>query len=147
MSIRFMLFAAEQGFADADLQMYARDYARTECFDDRTKQADKDACDINKIVERNIASGILPQTKQVPQFMDISEMGSLQDALETVRVAGEFFMGLPSRTREAFGNDPARFVTESEDPRMFSKFQRLGLAPKDEAPPATAGGASGTVVT
>jgi len=146
-SMRFRLLAEAEGFSADDLQMWARDAARTVCKDDRAKQADKEACDINNIVRRNLESGYLPQTRQVPQFMDISEMTNLQDALEVVRVAGEFFMSLPSRTREAFGNDPAVFVEASQDPRAFPLFQRLGLAPKDEAPPATTGGASGTVPT
>jgi len=144
MSMRFRALAEAEGLSESDHQMYARDAARRECFQDRTKQADKDACDINKIVERNKATGVMPQTRQVPYFADVSEMNSLQDALEVVRVAGEFFMSLPSRTREAFGNDPTRFVMESEDPTKFGKFQALGLAPKDELAPGGGASSSGT---
>jgi len=144
MSMRFRALAEAEGMPVEDQVMYARDFARLECFDDRTTQADRDSCDINVIVKRHRESGILPQTLQVPQFRDVSEMTDLQSALDLVKEAGEYFMGLPSRTREAFGNDPARFVTESQDPRLFGKFQALGLAPKDEAAPAGGAASSGT---
>jgi len=124
-----------------------RELTSLACKDDRTKQADKDACDINIIMRRNLESGVLPMSRQIPQFADISAMGTLQEALEVVREAGEFFMSLPARTREAFRNDPAIFAQAASDPAAAGLFRELGLTPADEAPPAAAGGASGTVPT
>jgi len=147
MSMRFRALAESEGFPLEDLQMYARDFARLECKDDRTTQADKDACDITRIMRQNLESGIMPQTRQVPQFADVSDIGSLQDALQVVADAGEFFMNLPARTRDAFGNDPTQFVLESQDATKFSKFQALGLAPKDEATPAGGVASGGTGAT
>jgi len=146
MSMAFRRLAESEGFSDEDLQMYARDHARLECRDDRTNQADKDSTDIKLIVARTLQTGIAPMTRQVPQFGDISDISNLQDALDIVAEAGKFFMGLPSGTREAFGNDPAAFVMESQDPAYRRKFQDLGLTPKDEAAPggAASSGTGGT---
>jgi len=125
----------------------ARDFSRLRCKPStRTKQADKDACDINRIVRRNLESGILPQSTRVPMYGDISEIGSLQEALALVQKAGEDFAALTARQREAFGNDPMRFVQAADNPANAGLFRELGLIPAKEAPPEP-GEAPNTVPT
>lgn len=144
MSMAFRRLAEENGMADHVLHEAARDFARLVCEGDRTKQADKDACDINKIMQRNLETGILPQSRQVPIFGDASEINSLQDALGIIADAGEFFRNLPARARERFGNDPVEFVKASQDPSALPIFRELGLVPPEKEAAAPEGAAAGT---
>jgi len=124
----------------------ARDFTRVWCMDDRAKQADKDSADINVIMRRNLAAGVLPQTRQVPIFADISEIGSLQEAMEMMDGARAVFMKLDADTREAFGNDPRAFVAASQNDAMRPLFEKLGLTiAKEKAPAGSAGASGGTV--
>lgn len=91
------------------------------------KQGDR--MDITEIVRRNVESGMAPMSMRVPQFADVSNVGTLQDALELVREAGEFFSGLPGHVREYFRNDPEVFVAAAQDPRQEEAFRSLGLIP------------------
>lgn len=102
------------------------------------KQGDR--MDITEIVRRNVEGGIVPVGMRIPQFADVSNVGTLQDALELVREAGEFFAGLPAHVREAFRNDPQVFVEAAQDPSAAPLFRQLGMLPAEEAPPS--GGAS-----
>lgn len=133
MSIAFARLVEEEGIPEHEHAAVARDFTRTICRQDKTKQADKDSTDINLIVRRNLETGVMASSRQVPVFADISEITSLQDALQVVADAREFFGKLPARTREAFDNDPVVFVAQSEDEQYRAKFAHFGLIPKDEA--------------
>lgn len=77
----------------------------------RTKQDQKEDCDINLIVRRHAQTGFVNHvTRRVPTYGDVSEMVSLQDALEEVRAAQDEFEGLPAAVRAAALNDPVRFL-------------------------------------
>lgn len=141
MSLAFRRFVEEQGIAPEDYPEVARDFVRTVCVDDRAQQHDKESSDINVIMRRNLAQGILPQTRQIPIFADISEVGSLQEAMAIMDDAQRVFRALDAETREAFGNDPRRFVAAAQDPAAVPLFEKLGLTMKKAAPPEDGGAA------
>lgn len=76
-----------------------------------TKQSMAKDCDVNEIVKRFDRTGLITHLQQSEGvFADVSELGSYQDAIMTVREAQESFLSLPSGLRSHFGNDPASYV-------------------------------------
>jgi phage internal scaffolding protein len=93
-----------------------------------TKQSHKDECDVNQILARYERTGVVTHlAKGIPQFADVSQIGDYHSALEQVRQADEFFMGLPAKVRSAFDNDPALLLDAVHDPAQRDKLEKLGL--------------------
>lgn len=108
----------------------------------RTKQAHKDECDINKLLERYNRTGKLPgMIKGNPMYGDFSGVMDYQDALAVVEKAGMQFAALPARVRERFKNDPAQFLDFCGNPENRAEMSRLGLL-KAEAQEAPGGGSA-----
>lgn len=102
----------------------------------RTKQADKDSCDINQIMKRFEKTGVLPEMiKGNPQYGDFSSGLSYQESLNIVMHAQEQFNALSARVRERFGNDPKVFLDFATDPVNGPEMVKLGLAVAKKAPP------------
>jgi len=141
MSRAFALYAEKHGIEPEMYWEEARIFTQVRCFEDLTKQSDKEASDINVIMRRNLASGVLPQTMQIPIFADISEVGSLQEAMAVMDEAKDVFFRLEASIREAFGNDPRRFVAAAQDPAALPLFEKLGLTIAKAAPPVEGGAA------
>lgn len=112
----------------------------------RTKQSERDATNINKIVAKYRKTGLIEHVaKHQGVYMDVSNITDLQDAMHKVQAAEEAFMSLPANIRKHFDNDPARFVDEVQDPARAEEMQELGLLPKpkratEPVPGATEGG-------
>lgn len=98
----------------------------------RTKQSEAEACDINVIMERYIATGIPPEARGTPMYGDYSDVGTFQEALDIVRQAEAQFAALDARTRGRFQNDPAQFLEFCENPQNIDEMVTLGLATKRE---------------
>lgn len=103
-----------------------------------TKQSFKEDCDINVIMERYVPSevGSVP-----PMFGDFTEAPDFMAAQAILLDAQEKFGALPSKVRERFANDPARFLEFVNDPANSDEAIALGLATKrpevkKEEPPA-----------
>lgn len=103
-----------------------------------TKQADKDACDINLIVKKFQSTGLLPNTASgEPFYADLSNSLDYQSALNTVINAQNTFQQLPSQIRNQFQNDPYQFLAFCENPDNQVKLVEMGLAnpiPKVDSP-------------
>lgn len=116
------------------------------CPPGRTKQAHKQECDINFVLQRYAKTGVLPQLiKENPAFGDFSEVQDYQTSLEIVAKAKMQFQGLPAPVRRRFGEDAAAFLAFAQDPRNQDEMVRMGLAKaKETAPeaPASPRGAS-----
>lgn len=101
-----------------------------------TKQAFKDECDINKIVERHSAQGTLDEylgitmQQRQGQFLDLSESVDFQTAHQIVQQAQEAFQTLPALVRERFRNDPGQLLAFMQDPKNADEAVALGLATK-----------------
>lgn len=95
----------------------------------RTVQAEKDSCDINKILERYTRTGQLPDMiRREPRYGDFSEVPTFQEALEVVQRAETQFAGLSARVRERFHNEPAEMLAFCSDPKNAEEMIKLGLA-------------------
>lgn len=102
----------------------------------RTKQSFKDECDINRIMSRYAATGVLDFIeKREARFADVSETDFLT-AMQTVAEATTAFNSLPSALRERFENEPARLLAFLEDSRNLEEAIELGLVNR----PLEAGG-------
>lgn len=105
-----------------------------------TKQAFKDECDINKIVERHAAQGTLDEylglsfQQRSGQYLDLSESVDFQTAHNIVQNAQNAFNSLPARVRERFQNDPGQFLEFMSDPKNAEEAVTLGLAEKVSNP-------------
>lgn len=105
-----------------------------------TKQSFKDECDINVIMRRYEASGILPVPQSgEPRYADLVGSADFQEAMFAVAEARAMFAELPSRVRERFDNDPQRLLEFLEDPKNVEEGRELGLlrAAEPEATPVS----------
>lgn len=101
-----------------------------------TKQSEAEACDINNIMARYQATGLLPEIqRREPSFGDFSTMETLQEAMAIVAQANSQFAALPSAVREKFANNPAEFLKFVDDPKNNDALVEMGLAerPKESA--------------
>lgn len=101
----------------------------------RTKQAFKDECDVNKIMQRFKKVMDVEYLDKFHgyvggQFGDFSEVGDYRSAIEQVRSAEAVFEALPAIVRKRFGNDPAEFLDFVGDPKNVDEMVSLGLAVK-----------------
>lgn len=107
-----------------------------------TQQQFKDECDINKIVANYVRTGEIPLSalnKRAAMYADVSAVGDLMDALETVQAAREGFATLPAKVRDRFANDPAQLLAFLADPRNAEESATLGLSLRPDGtsgPPA-----------
>lgn len=115
----------------------------------RTRQSEKDACDVNKIIKRFVKTGVIEHlNRRIPAYGDLTAL-SLQDALNLQIEATESFMALPAAVRKRFGHEPLAFLSFVEDPANADEMVELGLATKkvqaekpvdkSEAPPKAEG--------
>lgn len=105
----------------------------------RTKQADRDSCDINKILERFELTGQLPDMiTRDPVYGDFADVPSYQESLNVVSMAHEQFAALSAKVREHFHNDPAEMLEFCSDPANGEEMVKLGLAVKrpESSPPS-----------
>lgn len=117
-----------------------------DAFVGRTKQSMKDSCDIQAIVRRFEKTGLMDHvSRAMPQFLDVSEVSDYKSALDQVRTAEAYFMGLPAKVREVFDNDAVQFLAAYDGGLDEAQLKALGLEaieasrlPKEkEAPPSS----------
>lgn len=113
-----------------------------------TKQSFREECDINNIMARYKASGIIDhQNAHQGRYEDLpSELDYHADLL-AVMSAQDAFASLPAAMRARFENDPAKFVGFVQNPDNQAEIDKMGLgmnatpaapaapAPKEENPP------------
>lgn len=81
---------------------------------DMAVQSEKDACDVNKIVERALRTGIMPVSTAQALYADVSNAVDYQSAVEMTLRAQEQFDALPVKTRNQFDNDVGKFLAFAE---------------------------------
>ncbi|UDN67758.1 internal scaffolding protein [robinz microvirus RP_110] len=98
----------------------------------RTRQEFAAECDINTIMERYEATGIISHVDQrQPMYLDVSNVPDLQSALRVLDTATESFMSLPARVRLEFENDVHKFVAFAENGENLGRMREWGLAPPE----------------
>lgn len=94
----------------------------------RTKQADKEGCDIHNVLRRIEQGSLLPDlVKSDPRYGDFSMARDYRESMEIVLNAQQQFMALPAATRERFKNDPAQMLAFCEDKKNVEEAIKLGL--------------------
>lgn len=104
----------------------------------RTLSQFADECDVNKVIKRygslEAYETMLMATGKVrtqrPQYGDFTNIPDFLEAQNTVAKATQLFESLPSRVRDDFANDPAKFLAFAQDPKNFDKMVEYGLAQK-----------------
>lgn len=103
----------------------------------RTRQEFAEECDINNLMEKFEATGVVSHVNQrQPMYLDLGDgVLPLQEALDTVRAATDAFMTLPARARAEFDNDPVKFVEFAQNPENMPRLVEWGLAEVKEVDP------------
>lgn len=100
----------------------------------RTKQSFKDECDINKILDRWKATGLIDRLQGgPPTYGDFTNVDDYLSACVNIKAAEDSFATLPSDTRAKFYNNPALLLRFLDDPENAQEAVELGLM----AAPAT----------
>jgi len=108
---------------------------------DRTHQEFKDECDINNILKRYQATGVMPQpwkSPPVPSWGDFASAPDYFEAQQLLLEARQAFMSLPSKVRTRFNNNPGNLLAFVQDPKNLDEARALGLANPAAPPPAQA---------
>ena len=100
------------------------------------KQAMKQECDINFIMAKYKATGLVSHTNtHQGHYSELpSEMDYHADLL-AVMAADDAFKSLPAAMRARFENDPAKFVGFVQDPANQAEINKMGLGVKADLPP------------
>lgn len=92
-----------------------------------TRQEFKDEADINTIMARYQRTGELPQLNlTAPQYLQL-DGATFQEHMEFVAEAQSMFEELPSRIRNRFDNDPAKFLDFTSNENNRQELARMGL--------------------
>jgi phage internal scaffolding protein len=96
----------------------------------KTKQSEKQSCDINYIINRYQKTGELPLYQRTPIYGDFADVPTYQESLNVLRDAHEQFDNLPAKVREKFKNNPERFLEFVSDESNKPAMMEMGLIPK-----------------
>ena len=94
----------------------------------RTKQSEKDACDINLIMAKYVKTGHIEHQRNYAPEYDFATSMDFHQALNLVTNANELFEALPAGTRKKFYNDPAQFLDFVQDENNLDEMIEMGLA-------------------
>lgn len=98
-----------------------------------TIQSERDNCDINKVLSKFKATGVMTNIRTTPPLQgDFSESFDYQTSVNQVLAAQDAFNALPATLRKRFDNDPGKMLAFVDDPQNASEAVSLGLI---EAPP------------
>jgi hypothetical protein len=114
-----------------------------------TVQSDADGADINKILAKYAATGIIDGLREVEiKYHDISEFTDFADAQRQLKVVEGEFMKLPSKVRGIFDHDVANWLDTAMDQEKRDALVEAGYieapsAPAEVAVEGAPGGAGG----
>ena len=93
-----------------------------------TEQHFKDECDINHIVSRYEATGVMPSGSNPPLFGDFEKFPTdLLSSRQFFDEAESRFMELPAAVRKEFNNSPLELLAALQDSSNRQRFIDLGL--------------------
>lgn len=101
-----------------------------------TKQSFKEECDINNILRTYKRTGIIEHiARATARFEDLPDSCDYQQSLNTLIEAENAFGQLPSKLRDRYDNDPAKFLAALGEEKNREEFERFGiLKPRPTAP-------------
>lgn len=95
-----------------------------------TQQHFKEECDINHILKKFVATGILPNVGP-GVYADLGDQGDYRESIQRIRDADEMFLQLPSTIRKEFQNDPGAFLAFVQNPANLERGIELGIFQAD----------------
>lgn len=102
-----------------------------------TRQEFAEECDINTIMARYEATGVVSHVNRAqPQYLDTTLYPGLQASMDAFREASLQFAALPAKVRREFDNDPQAFVDFALDEGNLPRMREWGLAPPERVPDA-----------
>jgi len=110
----------------------------------KTVQTDVFRSEIRHVLAKYKQVGIIEHLRSVDlQFRDVSEFSDFADLMFQSKEAEKVFLGLPSKVREVFDHDVAKWLDAAHDPEKVEavrpQLEKLGvLEPKAPAPPPPA---------
>lgn len=96
----------------------------------RTKQSDGLHTNINEIMNRYVAHGVVPAAAGTARYGDFSSGMDYKDAMDAVRRAEQNFMDLPSNIRRHVNQDPGQFLDMVFDQSRRQELIDLGMLPQ-----------------
>lgn len=114
------------------------DPATGEILPSKTEQEHLAACDINNIIKQFSKTGVLTHISANAAkgaYLDLPDPTDFQEAQNIMLEANAAFASLPSKVRDRFENDPARFLTFMADPKNEKEARELGLLTPAPPPP------------
>ncbi|ALS03684.1 VP3 [Gokushovirus WZ-2015a] len=103
----------------------------------RTRQEFAEECDINTIMLRYEATGIISHVDpRQPMYLDLTMMpGDLASTLDMLDRATESFMSLPASVRREMDNSVENFIAFATNEANLPKLKEWGLAKPEAALP------------
>lgn len=108
-----------------------------------TKQAHKDECDINHILQKYRKTGLISHYMEGGTYQDLPSGLEFHQAMNLMLSAERTFEQMPSHIRRRFNNDAATFLSFCENPENLEEMYDLGLAARPA--PALPGGEAGSM--
>jgi phage internal scaffolding protein len=101
-----------------------------------TEQHHKDKCDVNQILAKYQKTGVIEHVKRHGAHYGFCDGRDFTEATFLVTKAREMFEDLPSKTREKFAHDPAKFLdfvdSLPDGPERATLLFEAGLAAKPQ---------------
>jgi len=111
--------------------------------EDRTQQSFKDDADINNIMARYLKTGILPEGRGAPQFVDTTAI-DFQNAQDLVAHARGQFSLLSAEERDSYGNQVELWLDHQAQLRQEAAQAELDAQAAATAQAAAAAAAAAT---
>lgn len=99
-----------------------------------TQQHYKDQTDINRIVERFLSTGELPQAAVLPTYADYEGVFDFQTAQNALVAGNRAFMSLPAKMRARFENDPQKYMEFCTNEENRDELKKMGLLKPEKQP-------------
>lgn len=98
------------------------------------KQEFRDECDLNYMMQKYQATGMLTVNRSKASYSDLTNATSYHDAMNKVNEADMAFKALPAKLRADFDNDPALFLEAIEKDGYEKVLEDAGLIFKAAEP-------------
>lgn len=112
----------------------------------QTKQSHKKECDINVIMAKYQKQGVITHINDNAATYGDYDSTEYHEALSIIAEGDSMFAELPSKARQAFDNDPAKFMDAVNSPEGVERLKELGLAYGDPYKAQPVEGNTDTVV-
>lgn len=92
-----------------------------------TDQSFKNDCDINIIMKNFAKTGVLPQQTNLGDYIDATEIPTLEQAFDISRRASEAFLSLPAEVRNLINHDPSQLEKIVSNPEYRDILKKHGV--------------------